>query len=101
MSVIMSLRMEVDPDRFQQTATEKADELGAIAERAKQAGAIHHAFYAGEGTVMVVDEWPDEQSFMGFFEANGAPIGELMSSAGVSNRPQPTFWRMLDTVDRF
>jgi hypothetical protein len=101
MSVIMALRMTVDPARFEQTANDNEEHLKAIAEQAKQAGAIKHAFFAGEGEVMVVDEWPDEQSFLGFFEAQGGPIGELMQSAGVSNEPQPTFWRAIDTPDRF
>lgn len=101
MSVMMGLRLTVDPGRFQQTASEQAERLSGIVEQAKQRGAIHHAFYAGDGEVMVVDEWPDEQSFLGFFEAQGAEIGQLMSGAGVSNQPQPTFWRLMETPDRF
>jgi hypothetical protein len=101
MSVMMGLRLTVDPERFQQAASENVDRLQAIVEQAKQRGVMHHAFYAGDGEVMVVDEWPDEASFLGFFEAAGAEIGELMGTAGVSNQPQPTFWRQMDTPDRF
>jgi hypothetical protein len=100
MSVMMSLRFEVDPERFEQTVNGNVDELMAIVEQAKQRGLIHHAFYASDGQVMAVDEWPDEQSFLGFFEAAGPQIGEMMGKAGVSNQPQPTFWRLLDTPDK-
>jgi hypothetical protein len=101
MSVIMGLRIEVDPERLKQAMDENEQGLMAIVEQSKQRGAIHHAFYAGDGAVMVVDEWPDEESFLGFFEAQGAEIGQLMSSAGVTSQPQPTFWRLMDTPDRF
>jgi hypothetical protein len=48
---------------------------------------------------MVVDEWPDEQSFRSFFEENHDRIGAMMQAAGVSSEPQPMFWRKLDTHD--
>jgi len=101
MSVIMAMRIAVDPARFEQVAKENEAQMAAISEQGKQAGAIKHAFFAGDGEVMVVDEWPDEQSFLGFFEAQSAEIGELMQQAGVSSQPQPTFWRAIDTADRF
>jgi hypothetical protein len=100
MSVIMAMRITVDPARFEQVAKENEAQLVGIAEQAKQAGIVKHAFFAGDGEVMVVDEWPDEQSFLGFFESQSGEIGQLMQSAGVSNQPQPTFWRAIDTPDR-
>lgn len=100
MSVMMGLRMQVDPGRFEQVVKENTDQLMAIVEQAKQRGLIHHAFYAGDGEVMAVDEWPDEQSCMGFLEAVGPQIGEMMGKAGLSSQPQPTFWRLIDTPDR-
>lgn len=100
MSVMMGLRFEADPARFERAVKENEDQLMAIVEQAKQRGLIHHAFYAGDGEVMAVDEWPDEQSFLGFFEAAGPEIGEMMGRAGVTNRPTPTFWRLLDTPDQ-
>lgn len=100
MSVMMALRIEVDPERFEQVAKENVDQLMAIVEQGKQRGLIHHEFYAGDGVVMAVDEWPDEQSFMGFYEAAGPQIGEMLGKAGVSGQPQPTFWRLIDTPDK-
>ncbi|MGN6372235.1 MAG: hypothetical protein ACTHM1_04505 [Solirubrobacteraceae bacterium] len=96
----MALRIEVDPERFEQATKENVDQLMGIIGQAKERGLIHHEFYAGEGAVMAVDEWPDEQSFLGFYEAAGPQIGELMANAGVSTQPQPTFWRLLDTPDK-
>jgi hypothetical protein len=101
MSVIMGMVIEADPTRFEQVAKDNAQALDSIAERAKQAGAIHHQFYASKESVLVVDEWPDETSFLGFYEAAGPDIGALMGQAGVTAQPTPNFWRPLDTSDKF
>lgn len=101
MSVMMGMVIEADPARFEQVAKDNAELLTSISERAKQAGAISHQFFAGKDSVLVVDEWPDEASFLGFFEASGPEIGSLMSQAGVTAQPTPNFWRPLDTPDKF
>lgn len=101
MSVMMGLRLTVDPQQFEQAASENGPLLESIVQRAKQAGAIHHQFYAGDGEVLVVDEWPDRASFEGFFDAASDDIGSLMGRAGVTNQPQPLFWRPMDTADKF
>jgi hypothetical protein len=102
MSVMMGLRINVDPARFEQVVTANPDRMMRISDRAKQKGAIHHRFYANAdgGEILVVDEWPDEASFYAFFE-DETDIGELMADAGVQNRPVPVFWRELDTPDKF
>jgi hypothetical protein len=101
MSVMMGMVIEADPARFEQVAKDNADLLNSIAERGRQAGAIHHRFYASKDSVLVVDEWPDEASFLGFYEAAGPDIGSLMGQAGVTAQPTPNFWRELDTSDKF
>ena len=58
-------------------------------------------FMAGDGKVMVADEWDSAESFQTFWEESGNDIGPLMAQAGVTNQPEPTFWRPLDTPDRF
>jgi heme-degrading monooxygenase HmoA len=102
MPVMMGLRVTVDPARFEQVATGNADRLKGIAERAKEHGAIHHRFYASEAgdEILVVDEWPDAESFQTFF-SNSPDIGEMMAEAGVTSEPRPVFWRELDTPDKF
>lgn len=101
MSVMMGMVVEADPARFEQVAKDNAELLSNVAERAKQAGAISHQFLAGKDSILVVDEWPDEASFLGFFEASGEEIGSLMSQSGVTTKPTPNFWRPLDTPDKF
>jgi hypothetical protein len=102
MSVMMGLRVAADPARVEEVLNADPERLKGIAHRARDAGCIHHAFYANEagGEVLVVDEWPDAASFMRFFEG-GPDIAELMAEAGVTERPTPVFWRELDTPDRF
>jgi heme-degrading monooxygenase HmoA len=99
---MMGLRIAVDPARFEEVAKGNPERLLGISERAKQHGAISHRFYASEAgdEVLVVDEWPDAQSFQAFF-SNSPDIGEMMGEAGVTSEPQPAFWRELDTPDKF
>lgn len=102
MSVMMGLRIEVDPARFEQVANANTERLTGISDRAKQHGAIHHRFYASEAgdEILVVDEWPDAESFHSFFD-NSPDIAEMMGEAGMRAQPQPVFWHELDTPDKF
>jgi len=101
MSVMMGMRLTVDPELFMQVIERKAEQAKAIAERGRSKGAVHHMFLAGESEVLVADEWDSEESFQAFFQEAGAEIGEPLAEAGVSNEPQPVFWRPLNTADRF
>ena len=101
MSVMVGIRLDVDPDRFMEVITEKAETAKSISERGRSKGAIHHMFLAGEGHVMVADEWDSVESFEAFWGESDAQIGELMGQAGVTNQPQPVFLRPLETADRF
>jgi quinol monooxygenase YgiN len=96
--VIMTLRAAGDPDKLERLANEKQGVLQAIAERAKAAGVIAHRFYGSEGQIMVVDEWPDPESFTRFFESEQAEIGPMMAEVA-TGEPEITFWRKLDTHD--
>ena len=98
MSVIMTLRVQGDPDKLERLANEQRDVLQAILERAKAAGVIAHRFYGSEGQIMVADEWPDAESFQRFFESEQDTIGPLMAQVATSE-PEVTFWRKLDTQD--
>ena len=72
MSVIMTLRFTGDPDKLEQLAAEQGDMIRGISARAQEQGVIAHRFYASGDQIMVVDEWPDEQSFQTFFAAEEA-----------------------------
>jgi hypothetical protein len=102
MSVIMGMRIAADPQRVEQALNSDPDRLTKISQRARDAGCMHHRFLANAdgGEVLVLDEWPDADSFMQFFQ-NSPDIGEMMQEAGVTERPTPVFWRDLDTSDKF
>jgi quinol monooxygenase YgiN len=100
MSVIMTLRVQGDPRKLEQLANEKREVLQAIAERGKAAGAIAHRFYGAEGQIMVVDEWPDAESFQRFFASEQEEIGPMMAQVA-TGEPEITFWHKLETHDEF
>jgi quinol monooxygenase YgiN len=98
MSVIMTLLISGDPDKLERLAAEQGDVIRGISERAKGHGLIAHRFYGSEGQIMVVDEWPDPESFHAFFQAEQATIGPMMEQVATSE-PEITFWRKLETGD--
>ena len=102
MSVMMGLRISVDPKRFEEVVNGNRERLMSVSERAKRHGAMSHAFYASEAgdEVLVVDVWPDSESFQQFFSSS-PEIGEMMGEAGVTSEPQPVFWHDMDTPDKF
>jgi hypothetical protein len=102
MSVMMTLMMSGDPNKLEEHAASDPGAMQGILESAKQHGLIAHRFYGSEdGEIMVVDEWPDAQSFQVFFGENADRIGPLMQAAGVTSEPQPKIWRKLDSQDEY
>ena len=102
MSVIMALRLSGDPEKFEEYA-KAHPEVAEIKDDAVAHGVIAHRFFGSlDGKhVIVVDEWPDPESFQGFYSANEQRIGELMGAAGISGEgAEPEFWRVLETPDK-
>ena len=101
MSVIMTFRASGDPQELERRAAQNPDAMRSIADRAKEHGLIAHRFYGSEDgrQIMVVDEWPDAQSFQSFFESMRSEIEPMMRDVGVTGEPEVTFWRKLDTHD--
>jgi quinol monooxygenase YgiN len=101
MSVIMALRLEGDPAKFEEYA-KAHPEMAAIKDSGVEHGVIAHRFYGSTdgGHIMVVDEWPDPESFQAFFSKNEQAIGELTQAAGVTPAGEPEYWRVLDTPDK-
>jgi len=100
MSVILTLRVQGDPGGFEEIAAQDPTAIRSITDSAKQHGLIAHRFYGSEdGQIMVVDEWPDADSFQRFWEAEQGRIGPLMQQAGITAEPEVTFWRKLETKD--
>jgi hypothetical protein len=96
----MILRVKGDPNTLEQYANANADLMQRIAGEGKAAGATRHAFAAGEGEILVIDEWPNADSFQGFFEAQ-TEIPRLMQEGGATGAPEITFYRKLETPDVF
>jgi quinol monooxygenase YgiN len=99
MSVIVTVNLSGDPERLEAYAAENQDDIRAIVDRAKQHGLIAHRFYGSDGRIMVIDEWPDAQSFQTFFEEAAPQVQALMGAAGATSEPEVTFWRKLETHD--
>jgi hypothetical protein len=97
---MMILRIPVDPAAMEKAA-EGNDAFLAIADHAKQNGAIHHEFWAGDGEVLAVDEWESPEAFRDFFDAQGQAIGQLMQAAGAGQPDDARFYRKLDLGDSF
>jgi hypothetical protein len=101
MSVIVVLRIPGNPDDLEQYAAGPGGELmQKISGAGKAAGAIHHMFAAGDGEVLVIDEWPDAETFQGFFSSQ-TDIADVMRAAGAQGAPTISFYRKLDTPDKF
>jgi hypothetical protein len=101
MSVIMTMRVAGDVQKFQQLAKENAETMRSIMERAIEEGLIAHRFYGSdEGELMVVDEWPDPESFQRFFEGSRSQIEPMMQQVAIGE-PKVSFWRKLDTADEY
>jgi hypothetical protein len=98
MSVIMTFRVSGDPKKLEQMASENADALRSISEKAKEHGLIAHRFYGSEGQIMVIDEWPDPESFQRFFEDQRSEIESRMQEVA-TGEPEITFWNKLETHD--
>jgi hypothetical protein len=103
MSVIMSLVVTGDPKGVERFASENKDSMESILDAAKQHGLIAHRFYGSDdgGRVMVLDEWPDRQSFESFFREQESQIRPIFEAAGVSAEVTPAFWQELATDDAF
>jgi heme-degrading monooxygenase HmoA len=98
MSVLMTLRGKGEPAKLEQMVADNPEALSAISKRGEEYGVTYHRFYATDDEVMVVDVWPDAESFQRFFAAS-PEIGDVMKAAGVTSEPEITFWRKLETND--
>jgi quinol monooxygenase YgiN len=103
MSVIMTLNVTGDPKKMEQFASENKEKMQAVLGAAKGHGLIAHRFYGSDdgGRLMVVDEWPDRQSFESFLREQQAELGPMMEAAGVTSPPEPACWNELATHDAF
>lgn len=100
MTVLMTLKIPADAERLAQFAKDNPGLMSGISGRGKAQGAISHRFYAAGGSLMVIDEWPDEETFHKFFDSE-PEIKDILAAAGASGAPEVTFWSKLDLGDEF
>jgi hypothetical protein len=98
MSVIMTLRVPGDPKAVERMAQEDPERMQRITGLAKSHGLIAHRFYGSENQLLVIDEWPDAESFRRFFAEAEADVGPMMQAAA-TGEPEITFWTKLETGD--
>lgn len=102
MSVIITLRIKADASKLEAWAGSNQDAMSTILEKAKQHGVIAHRFYANDsGDVLVLDEWPDAESFHAFFADSQGDIAPMMAAAGVQGQPAVDSWHELQTNDQY
>ena len=103
MSVIMTLLVNGDAKALERFTSENKEKTRAILEQAKGHGLIAHRFYgsADGGAVMVLDEWPDRQSFESFFQEQAEEIRPMFEVLGADVQPEPNFWTELATGDAY
>jgi hypothetical protein len=103
MSVIMVQEIAADPNGLAQFASANGETVQSILEAAKNHGLIAHRFYGSEdgSKVLVLDEWPDRESFESFAEEQAAQIEPMFEAARATEISEPTFWRELTTHDAF
>jgi hypothetical protein len=103
MPVLMTLEVEGDPNAMERFAAENQEKMQSVLEAAKRHGLIAHRFYGSDDgrKLIVVDEWPDRESFESFFQEQQSEIGPMFDAVGATDpNVQPSFWRVLETHDK-
>jgi quinol monooxygenase YgiN len=100
-SVVVTIKFPVSAETLEKVVLDNTATMAAISEDGRRHGTIHHQFVQDpDGSAVVVDEWPDEESFQRFFDEQ-QDIRTIMAQAGVTEPPQVRVYQVLDTPDRF
>jgi heme-degrading monooxygenase HmoA len=103
MSVFMTLKIPGNAQAMEQYAKAHPQQMAEVLDAAKRHGLIAHRFYGtqdGNG-VLVLDEWPDRQSFEAFFSEQESAIRPMLESTHATGQPEPAFWEELATGDAY
>lgn len=100
MSVLVTVRMNGDPESFRNFVETQGDALSAISEDARGKGCLHHRHALCDGYVLVVDEWASAEAFQEFFAGNEA-IESVMSGFDVQGDPEISIGEALDSTDTY
>jgi hypothetical protein len=103
MSVIIVQQLAADPNELEQFASANQETFQSVLEAAKSHGVIAHRICGSEDgrKVLVLDEWPDRESFDSFAGEQASQIESMFEAAGVTEVSAPTVWRELTTHDAF
>jgi hypothetical protein len=71
--------------------------LEEITEDTKGAGILHHRFVAGDGEIVVIDEWETAEQFQGFFEGN-PKVERVTSVIGVTGPPAVSVYNSFEAA---
>lgn len=96
----MVMRAKADPTLVEKYFQENQEMTKSINDDARSNGCLHHAFYATEDEVFVVDEWESPEGFQEFFSSN-QEVPKAMQDIGITEQPKIEFLRPLDTKDAF
>lgn len=73
--------------------------LEEITEDTQASGLIHHTFVAGEGELVVIDEWTKAEQFQNFFDGN-TKVAKVMESIGVTGPPTIAFYNEVEAAGK-
>src|SRR5580704_1117489 len=100
MSVTVIAHFSVaDVEKAKEGLQSNAALLEEITEDTKAGGLIHHTFVAGEGELVVIDEWNKAEQFQSFFEGN-AKVAKVMESIGVTGPPAIAIYNEVDAAGK-
>ncbi|MGA8296229.1 MAG: hypothetical protein WB770_04225 [Acidimicrobiales bacterium] len=99
MSVIVIIKVPGDVAKARATFAAQSDFLKQTSQRAQAAGALHHKFAAGEGEIVVIDEWRSREAFEQFFA--DPSIAQFMADAGASGPPVVEFYEAFESAGDF
>jgi hypothetical protein len=97
----MVQEIAADPNALERFASANKQTMSSILDAAKKHGLTAHRFFGSEdgSKVLVVDEWPDAQSFEAFAQEQAPQIEPMLAAAAATNWSEPTYWRELATDD--
>jgi quinol monooxygenase YgiN len=101
MSTLIVGKFTGDTAAFRNALEARGDEFRAIADRAKQAGCIHHRFGVGEGFVVIVDEWESAEQFQRFFADPELQTFIASVGAAADTPPDLTVTEAITSPDEF
>jgi heme-degrading monooxygenase HmoA len=98
MSAVVTIRFPVaDVAKAIEGLHAQAAFLDEISEGAKGTGLVHHRFVAGDGEILVIDEWDTPEQFQAFFEGN-PKVGEVMGGIGMTGEPEVSVYASIDAA---